>query len=156
MINFFFKKLEISLRRRNQSKVQKSSCQNQFMLKPLMTLLSHKHNWVKNIHVNTLINRMPRFSRRCRNPALQIIYTHKNLKHLLSQLRQKCTFCRTKATGQLSSPLWASGRAGESLKMQDKHEEWHILAHTPKEKKTTDLLKANQMCKYEQQSWSRH
>jgi len=44
--------------------------------------------------------------------------------------------------GQLSSPLGASGRAGDSLKMNG----GQILA----QKK--NLLIPNQMCKYEQQS----
>lgn len=60
-----------------------------------------------------------------------------DMKDLLSQLRQKCTSCRTMVADQLSSPLGASGRAGDSLKMQGKHvEEWRTNI-SEKKKKTT-------------------
>lgn len=71
------------------------------------------------------------------------------MKDLLSQLKQKCTSCRTMDEGQLSSPLRASGRAGDSLKTQGKHVEgWRTNISTKK----ADRLRPNQMCKYEQQS----
>lgn len=71
-----------------------------------------------------------------------------DMKYLLSQLRQKCTSCRTMGAGQLSSPLGVSGRAGDSLKMQGKHiEGWRTNISAKKKR-----LILNQMCKYEQQS----
>lgn len=77
----------------------------------------------------------------------QCIWT--DMKDLLSQLKQKCTSCRTMEECQLISPLGASGRAGDSLKMQGKHVEgWRTNISTKK----ADRLRLNQMCKYEQQS----
>lgn len=56
------------------------------------------------------------------------------MKDLLSQLKQKCTSCRTMEECQLISPLGASGRAGDSLKMQGKHVEgWRTNISTKKQ-----------------------
>lgn len=61
----------------------------------------------------------------------------KDIKDLLSQLRQKCTSCRTMGAGQLSSPLGASGRAGDSLRTQGEHVEgWRTNISAKKKKKT--------------------
>lgn len=40
--------------------------------------------------------------------------------HSLSRLGQKCTFCRTRAKGQRSSPLAACDTAGGSLSEEDR------------------------------------